>query len=259
MSSIRRFILTLAPILLLLALLIQTADAQQSLFDEANRLLEENRFDEAIALYRGIADEGYVSGALWLNMGIAYTQMDSLGMAKFYLLKASGERETEQLAQVALDYVNERFTRRSAVLPPLPWDRFFQFLSNQIGITALAVTALLLLNLSTVLLIVAWFRVDLKNLFRIGSATLFGFSILLLLFSFIIHYQENRFSTGIVTDRQSVVYQEPEVSASQITTAFEGFSLRIDHKRSEESTDWFYVRLENGMYGWIPEEGVRIL
>ena len=235
------------------------AAAQQSRFDEANRLLEENRFEEALPLYRSLEEEGYHSGALWLNIGIAYTQMDSLGMAKYYLLRAADQLETRTFALQALDYVNERFPRRSALLPELPWNRFFTFLSERFGITVLLVIALLLLNLAAALLIGSWFRNDLRKLFRLTSFSLFGFSVLFLFFSVIIHYQKNRFSTGIVTDRQTAVYQLPEESATQITTAFEGFALRIDFKRSDEAEGWHYVRLENGMFGWIRNEGIRVL
>lgn len=233
--------------------------AQQSRFDEANRLLEENRFEEALPLYKSIEEEGYHSGALWLNIGIVYTQMDSLGMAKYYLLRAAGPLETREFALQALDYVNERFPRRSALLPELPWNRFFTFLSERFGIATLVVIALLLLNLAAALLIGSWFRYDLRKLFRLTSFSLFAFSVLFFFFSLIIHYQETRFSTGIVTDRQSAVYQLPEESAAQITTAFEGFSLRVDHKLSEEAEGWHYVRLENGMFGWIRNEGIRVL
>ncbi|TVQ68313.1 MAG: SH3 domain-containing protein [Balneolaceae bacterium] len=235
------------------------AAAQQSRFDEGNRLLEESLYEEAITLYKAIEEDGYRSGALWLNMGIAYTQLDSLGMAKFYLLKAADQRETEQLARQALEYVNERFPRRSAVLPALPWDRFFQYLSAQFGITAIVVATLVLFNLAAALLIAAWFRIDLRKPFRIASLSLFGLSALLFLFSLIIYSQQNRYSAAILTDRQSEVYAEPAETATQITTAFEGFSLRIDFKRSETADGWYYIRLENGMFGWIRDEGVRIL
>lgn len=233
--------------------------AQQSRFDSANALLQENEYTEAIHLYHSIAEEGYESGALWLNLGIAYSQIDSLGVAKFYLLKAKQFRETSRLAEDALFYVNERFTRRSAVLPPLPWNQFIEYLSATFGLNAIAITALILFYIGVGFLIWSWFRVDLKQFLRNGSYISFGLMTLLFLFSWIIYYQDNRFSTAVMIDRQSVVYEQPNESSSVITTAFEGYTMRVDSKSGADYPQWEYVRLENGMFGWVKKDGLKIL
>lgn len=104
--------------LTLLLLLIPAAlYSQQARFDEATFLLEQNEYRKALDIYKTIADDGFESGGLWLNMGIAYTALDSLGLAKYYFLQAELSEETEAEASEALTYVNERFERRSAVLP----------------------------------------------------------------------------------------------------------------------------------------------
>lgn len=245
--------------IILLLLSVVTLSAQQSRFDNANALLEENQFADALSLYKSIAEEGYDSGALWLNMGIAYSQIDSLGVAKYYLLKAKQYRETSELAEDALFYVNNRFSRRSAVLPALPWDRFFQFLSTKFGLTAIVLTALLFFYSGVGFLIWSWFRIDMKKIFLKGSYISFGLMIILIIFSWIIYYQDSRFSTAVMVDRQSAVYAMPSEESSLVTTAFEGYTMRVDFKRGTDFPDWKYVRLENGMYGWIKTEGLRIL
>ena len=233
--------------------------AQQSRFDSANILLQESEYADAIQLYQSIAEDGYESGALWLNLGIAYSQMDSLGVAKFYLLKAKQFRETSALAEDALLYVNERFTRRSAVLPPLPWNQFIDFLSTTFGLNAILFTALIFFYGGAGLLIWSWFRNDFRKVLKQGSYICFGLMTLLFLFSWIIYYQENRFSTAVLVDRQSVVYEQPNESSSVITTAFEGYTMRVDFNRGADYPEWKYVRLENGMFGWVKRESLKIL
>ncbi len=238
---------------------IPSLSAQQSSFDSANTLLEENEYADAIQIYQSIADEGYESGALWLNMGIAYSQIDSLGVAKYYLLKAKQFEETSDLADDALLYVNDRFSRQSAVLPALPWDQFFQFLSDTFGLNAIVITALLFFYCAVGLLIWSWFRVDLKNVLLKGSNLSFSLMALLFLFSSIIYYQNSRYSTAVMVDRQSVVYERPNESTSVITTAYEGYTMRVDLKAGADNPEWNYVRLENGMYGWVKKDGLKIL
>lgn len=236
-----------------------TLFAQQSRFDNANQLLEENAYSDAIQVYQSIADDGYESGALWLNMGIAYTQIDSLGLAKYYLLKAKNHKETATHADEALNYVNDRFSRQSAVLPPLPWNRLLDFLSDTFGVSAIAVTALVFFYLAVAFLIGSWFRLKNAKAFRVSFYTSISLAIILFLTSWIIHYQDNRFDTAVMVDRESIVYQNPRDDAAVISKAFEGYILRIDHHQSDNENGWHYIRLENGMNGWIRENGLKIL
>tara|TARA_R100001143_G_scaffold63570_1_gene72051 strand:- start:335 stop:1099 length:765 start_codon:yes stop_codon:yes gene_type:complete len=243
----------------LLLLTAASLTAQQSRFDSANTLLNESEYADAIQIYQSIADDGFESGALWLNMGIAYSQIDSLGVAKYYLLKAKQFEETADLAEDALLYVNDRFSRKSAVLPALPWDQFFQFLSDTFGLNAILISALFFFYCAAGMLIWSWFRVDLKNVLRKGSYISFSLMTLLFLFSWIIYYQNSRYSTAVMVDRQSVVYERPNETSSVITTAYEGYTMRVDFKTGADNQDWNYVRLENGMYGWVKKDGLKIL
>ena len=232
--------------------------AQQSRFDEGTQLLNQQEYREAINTYKLIADDGYVSGALWLNMGIAYAQLDSLGMAKFYLIQAERHKETKELAQEALLYVEERLSRRSAVLPPLPWNRFFEFLQIQVGVTTVYLSGLFILYVGIALIIISWFRLRLQKPLRTSGVTLTGLSILIFVIAFYVQYLDNRYATGILTDRESVVYLNPNLQSQRISTAYEGYKMRVDLYKSEEETGWRYVRLENGMFGWIDDQAVNI-
>lgn len=232
--------------------------AQQSRFDEANALLEQSDYRDAIRLYKSIADDEYHSGALWLNMGYAYSRIDSLGVSKYYLMKAQKYPETRELAGEALDYVDNRFSRRSAVLPPLPWDRFFQSLSDSIGTGGLILWGFIFLYLATALIIGSWFRFDLRKLLRYSGFTSVSISAVFFLFALVIHYQDNRFGTGVMVDRQGAVFQQPREESSVVSTAFEGYTMRVDFKRSQDQPQWKYVRLENGMYGWIQDDRLMI-
>lgn len=232
--------------------------AQQSQFDEANNLLEESNYREAIQIYLSIADEGYHSGALWLNMGYAYTRIDSLGMAKYYLLKAEKYPETKILATEALEFVNNRFSRRSAVLPPLPWDRFFRALSDTPGVRGLVFISLFFLYAGAAFVIASWFRYDLRKFFRNSGYITLGIAAVVFLFAVIVNYQDNRFGTGVMIDRQGPVFQYPREESAVITTAYEGYMMQVDFRESRDYPEWKYIRLENGMYGWIREEHLRV-
>lgn len=239
-----------------LLMLESPAFAQQPLFDEANAHLSEGNYQQAIEMYQSIADDGYESGALWQNLGVAYTRLDSLGKAKYYFLRAGQFSETEQKAENALEFINNQFPRQSAVLPALPWIRFINFLSDNIGLRAIAFTGLIFLYLGIAFKIGAWFRLDLKKTLNYVSYGSIIFSALLFVCSIVIQYQQARYSTGVMVDREAPVYQRAEENSSVISTAYEGYAMQVDKTESERQQNWKYVRLENGMYGWIQDDHI---
>jgi tetratricopeptide (TPR) repeat protein len=245
--------------IILASLCWQSASAQQARFEQANDLLEQMEYRQAISQYLAIADEGYHSGALWLNLGIAYTELDSLGLSKYYFLKASKYPETRREAESGLQFVEERFSRRSAVLPPLPWERFFSFLSDRFGTSGLFTAGFIVLYLGVSGIILAWFVTVFQSHVRYSGITLIGISLLLFLSSYYIQYLDNRYQEAVVTDRQATVYSNPDPSSAQISTAHEGYLLRIDRHNSDNHSGWHYIRLENGMAGWIENEPFKVL
>lgn len=247
------------PILLLISsgfLIVSTA--QQSRFDRATFLLEQSEFNEAVELYSSIADNGYESGALWLNMGIAYTHLDSLGTAKYYFLQAQRYPETRTLAQEALTYVNERFNRRSAVLPKLPWDRFFEWLSQSAGLNFLFISAFIFLYAGVASILISWLRPGLKKPLKFSGIGLIVICALFFGCALYMDYLDSRYGTGVMVERQTSVYEQPRTDAPSVSTAHEGYTMTVDYYEGEEQPGWHYVRLENGMYGWLEEENIMV-
>lgn len=234
----------------------KTVVAQQPLFDQANSLLSEGEYQDAIEIYQSISEDGYEAGALWQNLGVAYTRLDSLGKAKYYFLKAQRFSETEEQAEQSLEFINNQFPRQSAVLPELPWIRFINFLSVHIGLQVIAITALVLLYLGIALKIWAWFRLELKKMLNYLSYGCIALSAFLFICSMVIQYQQNRYSTGVMVDREASVHQRPEENSSIISTAYEGYTMQVDKTESKGETSWTYIRLENGMYGWIENDHI---
>lgn len=244
---------------LLFLLSTVSAFAQQTEFNRATDLLEQQEYREAIDQYLQITDQRYESGALWYNLGIAYSQLDSLGMAKYYFLKSSGHPETKADADKAVQFINEQFSRRSAVLPPLPWERFFFFLNNRIGTTLLNVFGFIFLYTAVGAILLSWYFKKNSSLFRYSTYTSFGLSLILFASAFYVSYLNSRYNTGVVVDRQSQVYQSPDSNSAEISRAYEGYTLRVDNHESEGADGWIYIRLENGMHGWIDKSSVRVI
>jgi hypothetical protein len=231
----------------------------QLMFDQANTLLEENDFMGALESYRNIEKIGEISGPLYLNMGIAAMEIDSLGLAKFYFMKARNFGVTKSQADEALEYVTSQFSRQSAMLPKLPWDRAVDSLKAGIGATGIFFIGLLMISISVIVIIVNWFNpIQIPRKATI-IATATSLSILTVVLAFYVDYVDQRYKEGVIIAKEIPVTTQPTDNADLVSIAYEGYSITVDAFTSENTDGWYYIRLGNGQYGWIQIPGSKIL
>lgn len=252
-------IITAILVLVLHPVMSSAMQSPQSVFDQANEHLSSGELQEALSLYQQLEENQQWSGALFLNMGITYQRIDSLGKAKYYYLKSAEFEETDEKATQALEYVNRQFSRQSASLPKLPWDRATEWLQNNIGAVTLVGIGILLLNIGILIFIGHWFFSRFSDYLRLSSFIIIGLSILIMAGGFYTYYVDQRYSSAVMVTQQTAVVENPNPEASMVSQAYEGYTFTVDHRRSEEQPDWSYVRMSNGLYGWIPTEEILVL
>ncbi len=235
------------------------ADTVQTRFDSANQKLKEGYYEQALELYQTIVRTDSVSGPLFLNMGITYTRLDSLGKAKYYLLKARNYPTTRKHAQEGLNFVNDKFSNQSAVLPKLPWDRAIDWLSAHWGAAGVFGIALILLMLAVSGTIYTWFFTRLRRILRLASRILAGLGIIVVLLSLYMNYVDYRYERAVMTTKETIVKQKPRPDGTTISKAYEGYTFTVDLTKSRSSDQWYYVRLPNGMNGWIQRKEIKLL
>ena len=242
--------------------------AQQADFEEATSLLDKGEYPVAIAIYDSIESQGFRSGALYLNTGVAYSGLNEQGIAKYFFLKAQRFPETEAEAAASLRYLEERFTHRSAVLPELPWERLLNTLSSVFGINGLFWVTMLFLYLAAAGWVGGFFLQT--HWLRVLSVASVAMMIISLILAVAIYGQYQRYDVGVMTGDQAIVHASPAQDSEQISTAYRGYVMRIDWATSmakkegkvadsveamdgSASSDlWVFVRLQNGQQGWMP-------
>lgn len=231
----------------------------QVIFNHANQLLQQGDIHQALATYKTLEEQNEVSGALYINMGLSYIRVDSMGKAKYYFLKAGQFKETKQQADQALEYVESRFSRQSAVLPTLPWQQAINWLNDNIGATILLACGILLLNVSVFLFIAPWF---VSRTFSYASKIALTLAItggMIIALSFYIDYRSHRYHKAVMVTEEASVTEQPEPSATIVNEAFEGYTFTVDQTKSRKQQGWSYIRMSNGQYGWIPTKEIMIL
>ncbi|MEX2477651.1 MAG: hypothetical protein WD357_04385 [Gracilimonas sp.] len=233
--------------------------AQQGTFDEANTLLEAGELSEAMAMYRSIEAGDQVSGALFLNMGITAMQLDSLGMAKYYFLKSREFDSTNEQASTALKYVNTQFSRQSATLPKLPWDRAVEWINNELTAFGLFFIGFMITLSGLILLYLGWLdKIPLEKVYPyLLGLIITGTAIAGL--SFYADYVNQRYDEAVLISISQRVLEQPNPESALVSIAYEGYDITVDHWKSEEQENWLYIRLGNGQFGWVQNEGIEIL
>src|SRR5699024_7208219 len=188
----------------------------QAMFDKANTLLNSRQHVQAIQQYHKLENQQHFSGALFLNMGIAYQRTDSLGKAKYYYLKSATFEETEAQARQALEYINTQFSHQSAVLPKLPWETAIDWLNDHIGAQALLGAGLVAFNIGIIIFITCWFYTRLPKLVKSLSYTFIGLAMLVIATAFYTQYTANRYSMAVMVTEEAPVTETPQKSASLV-------------------------------------------
>jgi tetratricopeptide (TPR) repeat protein len=245
--------------LILVSGVVKGQNSPQVRFDTANDLLESGEYRKALKEYRAIEKTGSISGSLYLNMGISAVQIDSLGLAKFYFLNAQEFESTVESANKALEFVNSQFSRQSAKLPKLPWDRAIDTFKVTPGTFGLFIIGYSVLCLALILIIAHWFSLFKMPKEKNVIISLLSISVLIITLAFYVDYVDERYDEAVLIIEESSVATEPQENAELVSLAYEGYDLTIDWKKSANVEDWYYIRLGNGQFGWIEAKGIKIL
>lgn len=246
-------------LLILISLPASAQKSPQAVFDEANTLFEAGDFSKAMEKYRTIDEMEQVSGALYLNMGITAVQLDSMGLAKYYFLKARHFKTTKAQAEDALEFVNSKFSRQSAKLPKLPWDRAVDWINDGISASGLFLTGFFVTLIGLVLLYLGWLKKLPLAKVSTYMLALIVCGSLLAASAFYADYVNQRYHEAVLIIQSQRVLQTPKADAPLESIAYEGYDLTVDTWKSEEQPGWLYVRLGNGQFGWLQKEGVKTL
>jgi tetratricopeptide (TPR) repeat protein len=232
------------------------ANAQQ-LFNQANELLTQHRYSEALSIYGKITEGGHSSGPLFLNMAIAANNLDSLGLASLYFRKAQRYAETDAAASEGLAFVQGELARRGARLPELGWLQFTSTIYFEVNYRFWLITGIALLNLGAVLFILFWLRQRYLKSGRGVGLVVMSVGIMLIVASLVLSSIAGNFERAVQTAREAQIHEQPDPNAEIIQTGFEGFLYIVNRKESLPESGWLRVRLTNGSQGWVQSDAVK--
>lgn len=228
-----------------------------SLFDQANRLYSQNDFRTALNLYLEIADSGYTSPELLMNIGNSYFKTNDYARAILYYEKALLLDPSNQDIIFNLSKAQAYTIDRIEIIP-----EFFlmsqarrvisSFTSNQ---WALASVVLLFLTL-----IVLYFYLISKSQSR--KVTFFSIGVVFLILS-ISAYSFSHKTRSYVEKSDRAIVMEPTVTVKG-SPDLNGVTVFIIHEGTKISLvrsidEWVEIKLSDGKQGWVRQSSFETI
>jgi tetratricopeptide (TPR) repeat protein len=237
-------------LIVLLAIPVQAQHVRHAVqrFDEGNRSFQEGDFETALASYLEAEASGYVSGALYFNMGNAHFRLDEMGEAIRHYEKARvwmpNSAELAHNLVVAQERTVDTFSR----LPDPFWRMARHRLGDVLSPAALYVLGLLFYTASAGALAVRIRRGKspwLRRIAAVGGVLAVCFVGLGIGSS----YERARDVRAVVLADAVRLLEQPNGAASEVDI-HEGTMVDVLATRGA----WSEIRLPNGVRGWIQVE-----
>lgn len=229
----------------------------EELFEEANTAYQSGDYQNAIATYKEILENGEASAELYYNLGNAHYKLNEVAPSIYYYEKAL------QLDPTDKDIKNNiEFARNMAIddIEAIEQTGMNQWVNGVISIfdfSTWAVIAITFSILFVVLFLLYYFSYTplYKRLLFAGSMLFLVLCILSVVFGFQqqSYIQDNQFA--IIFAEEIEVRDEPNLRGDASFELHEGTKARV----LEDYQEWSRIELSNGAQGWVRSNELKKL
>lgn len=229
----------------------------QSVFDQANALYNDGKFEDAIAKYQSIVDGNQHSPEVYFNLANAHYKLNNVGPSIYYYEKALQLKPEDADILNNMEYAKQMTVDAVQEVPELGFSRFFNKVTNLFSFDDWAKLAIALMVIFVVLLLVYYFTYSTQSK-RVSF--ILGFVFLFLSLSSVgLAFQkqalDNRDNPAIVFAQKSEVKTEPNLSGNEAFTLHEGTKVLV----LDTINNWKKIKLADGKTGWISAKDIRLL
>jgi tetratricopeptide (TPR) repeat protein len=230
------------------------ADHNQHVFDQANELYQDEKFEQAITTYLEIVNNGYENWQLYFNLGNSYYRTGQYGKSilnfeRAYRLNPKNEDVVFNLLLVNTKVVD------NIKIPPLT--KFISDVKNVLSKTAL-IWLVIVSYLGLAALIILKMFISRRRIQQLLKIILIPTLIFLLLSTMILVLkikEDTSVKYAIVLADKVDVLGEPSEKGTELFSLHEGAKLKIE----EYSGEWAKIRLTDGNVGWLKKDVFEII
>lgn len=244
-------------LLLFLASFTGIKAQNNALFEKANTLYNENKFQEAIDAYQSILEQGQESVSVYYNLGNAYYKLSNIGNSIYYYEKALQLDPNDEDVQNNLGFAKNATVDAIDVIPEGIVTKTINNFTNIVNFDTWAWISVLGM-LSFITLFIAYYNTVLtsrKRLLFIGSIVVLGISLAGITFAFKQYNYIQNHKFGIIFAQESKVKSEPNLRSEEVFQLHEGTKVQI----TDAVNEWKKIKLTDGKIGWIPSSDLKEL
>jgi tetratricopeptide (TPR) repeat protein len=226
-----------------------------SVFDEANKLYLEQKYDAAINRYESIINNGYESGEVYFNLGNAYYKQGKLQNAVLNYERAKRFMPSDEDLQFNLQHVGLQLIDK---VEPVPELFIYQWMHSLLTIFPLKtiITLLYILFLLTLALFSLFLfakTYEQKRYTLLGGMVCTVLLIIGIANFFIQSYQESNSKYAIVMTDVANIKSAPDQKGNDLFVIHKGLKVQL----MDNVNQWTKIRLADGKVGWIPQTEIE--
>jgi tetratricopeptide (TPR) repeat protein len=238
-----------------MAALNLTASNADSLIAQANKFYSEGLYNDAVADYEQVLDEGLESWELLYNLGNTYFKLDDMASSIYYYEKALKlEPDNEDLI-FNLKIANNKIADKIEALPEFFLIKWWKALSSSLSINNWTIITIVFFALF-LFAGVFFFTSRSSGIKRLSFWTgllVFVFFVLSFVISSKTYQQRLSQSEAIVFSPTVTIKSSPIKNSVDLFVIHEGAKVTI----TDEVDDWYEIRIANGSVGWLPANAVK--
>jgi tetratricopeptide (TPR) repeat protein len=246
-------------ILFLLLIITNTIASQTTSesFASANNLYKNEKFEQAITLYKKIELQGFVSSELYYNLGNSYYKINKVGPSIYYYEKALKLNPLNEDVKNNLVFAKRLALDNIEELPKTVFQKFNKNYLQKLSYNQWAIIVVLFSFLASVFFLLFYFAITpAQKRFYFSISSL---SFMLLIISFLITYQQYLYT---INNKEAIVFVEktevrnsPTLNSEVVFTLHEGTKVLV----LDLVDDWKKIKLKDGKLGWIIADEIKML
>jgi uncharacterized protein YgiM (DUF1202 family) len=246
-------------ILFLLLIITNTIASQTTSesFASANDLYKNEKFEQAITLYKKIELQGFVSSELYYNLGNSYYKINKVGPSIYYYEKALKLNPLNEDVKNNLVFAKRLALDNIEELPKTVFQKFNKNYLQKLSYNQWAIIVVLFSFLASVFFLLFYFAITpAQKRFYFSISSL---SFMLLIISFLINYQQYLYT---INNKEAIVFVEktevrnsPTLNSEVVFTLHEGTKVLV----LDLVDDWKKIKLKDGKLGWIIADEIKML
>jgi len=233
------------------------AQAQTTLFEEANEAYSNNEFETAIQKYEQILEDGKTSVAVYYNLANSNYKLNRVAPSIYYYEKALQLNPTDKDVQNNIEFAQNMTIDDIPVVEETGLGKTINQLISTFSYNTWAYLAITLSVIFVVLFLLYYFsrKPILKRVFLSTAVIVFLVGSMSVYFAF--KQQEIQFNNqyAIIFAEEAAIKNEPDQRGEAAFNLHEGTKAKV----LEDYQGWVKVELANGSQGWTKNENLKKL